>query len=266
MNFKRHLVFSLIFFCASFVCAQEEASDSDNDSISDTTLQDEVGDEDVSISYQYTDDIKRRNFDSNFKTRYKSEAFDYEPRITKQFSQWEQFKQWVISWLRRFFNLTDKNIASQWFEYLFKFIIFLIIGCVIYFIVKAILNKEGGWIFGRDSQAEKIDHTNVEEKLHLANFKELINSAKQKGDYRLTVRFYYLWLLRKLSEKKLIVWDVNKTNMDYLYELKDKRLRERFNQHCYVYDYVWYGEFVLNDDEFQKVEQSFNETMKGIDG
>jgi hypothetical protein len=106
----------------------------------------------------------------------------------------------------------------------------------------------------------------VEEKLHLANFKDLISSAKSKSDYRLSVRFYYLWLLRKLSEKKYIVWDINKTNMDYLYELKDKQLRERFNQHCYVYDYVWYGEFELSAEEFSRVEQSFNETMKGIDG
>lgn len=265
MNFKRHLFFSFIFFCASYICAQDELSDSEKDSISSVTLQDEDTDEEVSISYQYTDDIQRRNFDSSFKSRYKSDAFEYEPKI-KQFNQWEQFKQWVVSWIRRFFNLTDKNSASQWFDYLIKFLALLLVIAVVYFIVKAILNKEGGWIFGRDSQAEKIDHTNVEEKLHLANFKELINSAKLKGDYRLTVRFYYLWLLRKLSEKKYIVWDVNKTNMDYLYELKDKRLRERFNQHCYVYDYVWYGEFALSEEEFQRVEQSFNETMRGIDG
>ena len=264
MNFKRQLVFSLIFLCAGLVCAQEEVSASKNDSISDTTLQGEDIDEQVSISYQYTDDIVRRNFDSSFKSRYKAEAFEYEPKI-KQFHQWEQFKQWVISWIRRFFNLTDKNAASQWFDYFIKFLALLLVMAVVYFIVKAILNKEGGWIFGRDSQAEKIDHTNVEEKLHLANFKELINSAKLKGDYRLTIRFYYLWLLRKLSEKKYITWDINKTNMDYLYELKDKRLRKRFDQHCYVYDYVWYGEFALSDEEFQRVEQSFNETMRGID-
>ena len=53
--------------------------------------------------------------------------------------------------------------------------------------------------------------------------------------------------------------------MNYLYELKDKRLRKRFDQHGYVYDYVWYGEFALSDEEFQRVEQSFNETMRAID-
>jgi uncharacterized protein YpmS len=264
VNFKK-LAFLILFFSSLFLRAQEVDSLQTEVHDADTTMQAEDADEESSISYQYSDDIKPRQFDSNFKSRYKSEAFQYEPKI-KQFSQWQQFKEWFIRWLQKFFDVADKNAASNWFDYLFKFLIALLLIFVVYFIVKAILNKEGGWIFGRDSQAEKIDHTNVEEKLHLANFKELISSAKSKGDYRLCIRFYHLWLLRNLSDKKHIDWDVNKTNMDYLYELKNKELREQYNQHCYVYDYVWYGEFELNEEDFRKVESSFNQTIKRIGG
>lgn len=233
--------------------------------IADSSDQETDVEEVSSISYQYTNDIERRQFDSNFKVKYQSEAFEYEPKV-KQFDQWQQFKQWIIHWLNKFFTLTDKNQTSAWFDYLIKFLAFILVFFAVYFIAKALLKKDGAWIFGRDSQEEKIDYINVETKLHIANFKELIASSKLKNDYRLTVRFYYLWLLRKLSDKDLIAWDINKTNMDYQYEIKDKALRERYAYHCYVYDYIWYGEFNVGEDEFRQVETSFNDTFKRIDG
>jgi len=217
------------------------------------------------ISYEYATDIERRYFDSNFKDRYRTENFQYEPQV-KHYGQWAQFRQWIIHWLERLFNIQDKNAASNWFEYLKNFIALLLVISVVYFIAKSILNKEGGWIFGRDNTSDTIDHKNIEEKLQLADFGDLVDKAKKKADYRLAIRFYYLWLLRRLSDKQYIEWDVNKTNTDYFYEIKDKKLRDQYSYHRYIYDYIWYGEFVVSEQEFDKVELSFNEIFRSIDG
>jgi large-conductance mechanosensitive channel len=263
VNFKS-LVLILFLVPVTLIEAQEtdSASNTESQTVVDTSYYEE---EEKFISYSHPEDIERRYFDSNFKSRYNTDHFKYEPKVQK-FTQWEQFKQWLMRWLQDFFNLQDKNAASKWFEYLQNFLAFILVVGVVFFIVKAILNKEGGWIFGRDSKAETIDHTNVEAKLQLANFSELVASSRKNGDYRLAIRFYYLWLLRKMSDKKLIEWDINKTNMDYLYEIQNKGLRERYSYHCYVYDYIWYGEFNLAEEEFRKVETSFNETLRSIDG
>lgn len=261
MNF-RHFFFLFFLFIGLVSFAQ---SMGDTLTRTDEESMDTSYDLPPFISYEYATDIERRYFDSNFKDRYRTENFQYEPRV-KHYSQWAQFRQWIIHWLERIFNLQDKNVASTWFEYLKNFIALLFVIAVVYFIVKSILNKEGGWIFGRDALSDIIDHKNVEEKLQLADFGDLIDKAKRKGDYRLVVRFYYLWLLRKMSDKNLIEWDVNKTNTDYLYEIKDKKLRDRYSYHRYVYDYIWYGEFELSEQEFHKVEISFNEILRSIDG
>ncbi|MBL7788201.1 MAG: hypothetical protein JNL75_00040 [Chitinophagales bacterium] len=260
MNHK--IVLFFLFFTIGFTLIAQEG---DTTMAVDTAYTVDANDEVGSISYTYPSDIERRKFDSNFKAKYNTDHFIYEPKVQK-YSQWDQFKEWFFRWLREFFDLQDKNAASEWFEYLQYFLAFLLVTVVAFFIIKAIINKEGGWIFGRDSKTDTIDQHNVEEKLHLANFSELLTNAKRKNDYRLAIRFYYLWLLRKLSDKKVIQWDINKTNMDYLYEIKNKTLRERYSYHCYVYDYIWYGEFDMSETEFIKAEMSFNETFKSIDG
>lgn len=260
-SFRLHyfLLFSLLV-CHTY--AQNEDSIV-SEAIVDTNAV--VSEDPRCVSYLRIENIDQRHFDTNFKDRYQGESFHYEQRI-KQSGAWHQFKQWLIRSIQKIFNLASKNQASLWLEYFVKFIILLIIIFVVYALVKAILNKEGGWIFGRDSMSDRIDHTNIEDKIHLANFKELIQSAKSKKDYRLGVRYYYLWLLRNLSDKKYIEWDVNKTNLDYYYEIKDKELRMKFHRHGYIYDYIWYGEFEIMEEDFRQVENEFLQTFNRLHG
>lgn len=264
MNFRFAILF--LTLCAYYPLHSQEEDSLEVESYPvDSSYEQNRSVTDTIISYEYAADIIPRKFDSNFKSRYKSEDFQYEP-IIKHYTQWEQFKEWVKSWLRKIFKAQNDQQTSAWFDYLVKFLALLLVIAVVYFIVKAIMNKEGGWIWGRDSQEPIIDHTNIEEKLHLANFKDLIARAQSNHDYRLTVRYYYLWLLRKMSDKNIIQWDTNKTNMDYLYEIKNKALRDRFAYNCYLYDYIWYGEFELNQEAYLQAEISFKETIGAIDG
>jgi hypothetical protein len=67
-----------------------------------------------------------------------------------------------------------------------------------------------------------------------------------------------------MSEKELIEWDVEKTNSDYLYELKSPQLKANFEYLSYLYNYIWYGEFDLNTQEFEKAKKAFDSTIQTI--
>jgi hypothetical protein len=145
-----------------------------------------------------------------------------------------------------------------------KIIAVLIVVFVIYMIVKAIMNKEGQWIFGRNSDKKGIHYSEIEKNLHLVDFEKLIQKALEADEKRLIIRYYYLWLLKKMSAKQMIVWDIEKTNSDYLYEIKEQSQKEDFAYLSYLYNYIWYGEFELDEATFLKAKTAFEKTIKSI--
>jgi hypothetical protein len=71
-------------------------------------------------------------------------------------------------------------------------------------------------------------------------------------------------MLKKLSEKQIIEWDVEKTNSDYLYEIKDEAQKEDFAYLSYLYNNIWYGEFELDEATFAKAKNAFEKSIKKI--
>ena len=161
-------------------------------------------------------------------------------------------------------SFTDSKSAVNFVDILLRTIAILIVLAVIYMIVKAIMNKEGQWIFGRNSDRKIINYDEIEKNLHLVDFEKLIQKSLESGENRLTIRYYYLWLLKKMSEKQIIEWDVEKTNSDYHYEIKDEAQKEDFAYLSYLYNNIWYGEFELDENTFAKARNAFEKSIKKI--
>ena len=209
------------------------------------------------------DTIEERHFENNFKTKYQSDDFVYEIKL-KEKNAWDRFKEWLSETLSRFFSFGNKENSMQFVELLFRIIAALIILVVIYLIVKSIMNKEGQWIFGKNSDKKIIRYDEIEKNLHLVDFEKLIKQSIQSGERRLSIRYYYLWLLKKMSEKQIIEWDAEKTNSDYVYEIKNEQFKNNFNYLSYLYNYIWYGEFDIDDVTFEKAKASFEKTIQSI--
>ena len=96
------------------------------------------------------------------------------------------------------------------------------------------------------------------------NIQELIDAALKAQNYRLAVRFYYLLLLQKLAQKDIIDWQVQKTNADYVYEIKNEVLRTDFTRLTRIYDFIWYGNFEVSQNAFSKAEQEFKKTTSSL--
>lgn len=214
--------------------------------------------------YVDTDTITSKpKFEPHFKEKYKSGDFEYEVKVAEK-NIWERFKEWLAYWFQRIFGLSNKNVSSNAVEWTLKILAGLIVGYVIYLIVKIILNKDGQWVFGKSTTKKIYSDEEIEKNLIYVDFEKLIRQTLDKGDNRLVVRYYYLWLLKRLSEKSIIDWNTDKTNSDYLYEIQSADLKTDFQYLSYLYNYIWYGEFEMTEQTFAHAKNAFEKTLKSL--
>lgn len=92
----------------------------------------------------------------------------------------------------------------------------------------------------------------------------VLRNAIKSGNYRLAVRYLYLQTLQRLSEKRFIVINSNKTNYEYVNEVRTQKFANEFASLTLQYEYVWYGEYPLDDRLFSQVQEGFNQFNKNI--
>lgn len=206
--------------------------------------------------------VSPRQFD-DLKSKYNDESFIYE-RTLESSGWWTRFKQWLSEKIKDIFNLRNGQEAANATDIAIKTAGVILFLLVIYFIFRAILNKEGKWVFGESSDKNIIPVTDIESNIHVVNFKSLISSAEENNNFRLAIRYYYLWLLKDLTTAELIEYDVEKTNSDYYNELTSASIKEEFSYTSYLYNYIWYGEFNVDKDQFIRAKNSFVGFLKTI--
>jgi hypothetical protein len=70
--------------------------------------------------------------------------------------------------------------------------------------------------------------------------------------------------LKNLSDKEIISFAAEKTNHDYLAEMKHHRYFEDFSKLTRDYEYVWYGKFFIDKEPYQKLKKDFNFFNKNV--
>lgn len=138
----------------------------------------------------------------------------------------------------------------------------LIIGIIVLIILKAKGVKLKS-LFGK----KKMDTPEIDfytEDVNTMDFNILIASALKNNNYRLAIRFLYLRNLKKLSDNLIIKWNINKTNYSYQYEINDTELRSKFIDTTHIFDYVWYGEFKVDENQYTLVENIMDDFNKMI--
>jgi len=184
----------------------------------------------------------------------KDKDFIYKKEITESSSLWEKF----INWLRNRFNKFSPRLNStKRIEYFWYFIYFFVAAVIIYVLLK-IFKVDFTGLFSKKEKNISITYQELEENIHAVdNIEELIQEAVQHKNYRRAVRLYYLKALKQLSDKQLIEWKSDKTNSDYFYEIPSKGIRKAFTQITLIYDYIWYGDFTINDRIFKEAALQF---------
>lgn len=207
--------------------------------------------------------IEEVQFEVGFKEKYTANDFIYEAKA-KESNAWDRFKEWLYDLFERLFKSSSRENTENIVEIFLKILAAGIIIFVIYLIVKAIMNGEGSWVFGKSSDKKVINYEEIEKNIHLVDFEKLIKETLKNGENRLAIRYYYLWLLKQLAAKQVIEWDVEKTNSDYLYEIQNPAIKSQFEYVSYLYNYIWYGEFELDEVTFIKAKKAFDTLIHSI--
>ncbi len=100
----------------------------------------------------------------------------------------------------------------------------------------------------------EITFDNLDDYLHETDLERFLREALAQGNDPLAVRLYYLQIIKSLSEKNAIKWSREKTNRDYLREMRGHQSAGQFREATLIYERVWYGNQTLSAAEFATLE------------
>ena len=201
--------------------------------------------------------------DPHFREKYLSDAdFNYNHNEGSK-SFLDRLFEKIGLLLNKLFGAGTINKYSDLTEFAFFILCLLVVLAAIYLVVRILMKHKGVWFFKKKIESIVIDIHNTEQLIQSADFEQLISEIEMQGDTRQGIRLYYLWLLKDLKENELINWLPEKTNSDYLFELKEEKLKKKFSYLSYLYNYIWYGEFSIGDEDYIIARKAFLNYLKG---
>ena len=117
-------------------------------------------------------------------------------------------------------------------------------------------------LIARDGVEITLD--NLDEYLHETDLDRFLREALAQDNFPLAVRLYYLQIIKNLSEKNAIHWSREKTNRDYLREMRGHSSAENFREATQIYERVWYGNQRLTAEEYAALESKLKGVLAGI--
>lgn len=165
---------------------------------------------------------------------------------------WERFKEWLGRTIGKAFESDGGKVGLTIFPYIIVFAIIIIV-------ILLLLKNDVRAVFYGKSASVAIDFKEFDEDIHNLNFEQLISDAIVKKDYRKAIRLHFLKLLKELTDKNLITWQIDKTNNDYSIELSKSQFSSKFKELSLMYEYIWYGDFPLDESNFKTSIAKFKE-------
>jgi hypothetical protein len=196
--------------------------------------------------------IDLRTIDQNAVDSFsKQKDFIYDDVVPEKQSLWDRFWAWV--W-RTINKILDNKVGGG----IVKYILIALAVAIVVFVIIKLIGLDYKLLAGKSKNAQ-IPYQETLENIHEIDFDEQIEKALQEHNYRLVVRLLYLKTLKQLSDKHLIVWLPEKTNQSYVLEIANDNQRQDFAQLTNQFEYIWYGEFFIDKESFETINQSFNQ-------
>lgn len=168
---------------------------------------------------------------------------------------WDSFWRWILG---------DGEISGFWLA-LIEALPYLIVAGIIIFMVWLLIKLNPGAKLLATPKNPEVLFSDEEQLIREADLKLLIQKAILAGQYRLALRYYYLQILRGLEQVGWIQYESDKTNSDYSRELKKRSIHSGFDQATRWYEYIWYGEFLIDENQFRQAEILFQDLNHQID-
>ena len=212
-----------------------------------------------SLKVQYDNSvIEQKKINTKSLEKYKSDKqFNYdvkkrEPSFLERVWNWtKRMLIKVLSWL---FGV---GAATGILAVIVQILPYVIAAIVLFLLIKFFLKVNTNSLISGKTDKAVVNLSKEEELIKNEDLSLLIQDAIAQKNYRLAIRYYYLLVLQKLSKHNIIDWQQQKTNEDYIKEIQSNKLKDKFATSTYLYDFVWYGNFEINELEFSKAQIEF---------
>ena len=197
-------------------------------------------------------------------TYYADDKFDYEVEKV-DYSWWEGVKNWFYNVLRSFFEFVfGEYNAPNYLSVFLEIVPYLLLALLLYLLIRFFINANTKNIIFSKENPNLVSLSEEERLIKTEDIQGLIKQAFDDKNYRLAIRYYYLFLLKLLTERELIDWQLQKTNDDYIIELAKSNLLPQFKKVTILYDYIWYGEFTIDEAAYQSAKSNFDKLKNAI--
>ena len=213
-----------------------------------------------SVSQRQFDSVSLKNYSHQPEFQYKEDPAGL--------SVWTRFWRWFWQMIARLFRTGQtKDNPSPFLIVLFYILKYLLIALGLGALAILILKLAGInplSLFKGKSQSISLPYSEFMEDINQIDFDKGIADAVSNHNYRFAVRLLYLRSLKQLSDANLIQWQIDKTNNTYINEIANPNQRAAFNNLTRQFEYIWYGEFLINGQLYSSISSSFHDFNKVI--
>lgn len=233
----KYFIVYILFFTSNFLFGQQDSA---------------------RVSYDVSSSIEIKKFDKETIEAYKNDNdFDYSQNVEETglvLKIWNWLKRKMLQLSEWIFGVKK---AAGYLAVFLRVLPYIVVGVVILLLIKFFLKLNVKSITEGKTEKAQVILTEDEVLIKEGNIEDFIAKAISQNNYRLAVRYYYLLVLQHLQKKDLIEWEPQKTNYDYLKDLQKGNYFKSFGELTRLYDFVWYGNFEINEIEFANVEEKF---------
>ena len=249
---RRFFLFAIIMMIGVVLHAQVEYVDSTAatiDSVTENTVN-EVAWEDSSIDRtDYFMDKTGNDFFKNYKRRNTAGQSIREMKSKSPF--------WYADYVFKKNTVRpDERVPVTEHPLFQTFLWVLIVGGFAAFVILYLANSNAG-IFRKSRQLGSEEMNEETDDIFAINFQREIDKAINASDYRYAIRMMFLRVLKSMSEKNVIEYKQDRTNLDYLMQLSATRYYPEFFKLTRTYEYSWYGHFEVDRDNFSQLRKEF---------
>ena len=148
---------------------------------------------------------------------------------------------------------------SVWLEMLKIFLMLLLVGALIWLIIRLISGTK--LKLSRKRKKEDKGYIPIEKIPTALSSLEVLwkhfHEAQEAGDYRECLRLLYQISLKKLGNSGWVKTKPEKTNYEYLLELSGKLPAADFAILTAIFEYSWYGDTPVKIGDFTRYEPQF---------
>jgi len=202
--------------------------------------------------------INIKKFDQANLNKYSSDR-DFKYQEAKQA---DNFITRALDWLGKQFLkflewLFGERRAGGIFGIVLTILPYFIAFLMLLLLIKIFVNVQTESILTGTTKSAKIKFGEEEELIKNSDIDALITKSLKQKNFRLAIRYHFLKALQLLERKHHIVWEQQKTNHDYENEITKPNLQAQFRAITYLYDFVWYGNFDLEEADFNQAKNLF---------